>query len=184
MSDFLRTLLVFFAAINPAAVWLAVGARVEGQPHRLATAGTAAVVAGLIVVVGAVGSAAALNALDVEPETFRTSAGIVMASMGVQAIWRADIPYDTEQSWKDGIFPVGIPIIAGPAMIVAAVTYADYTGTWQTVTGGLVIVLASAAAVAWLPRRLDVAYEIVARLSGALLIVFAVAIVVSGVKDV
>ena len=177
-------LLVFFAAVNPAAVLLAIGPRLEGKPYRLAAACAGAGVAGVVIIAAAFGSEPTLDALDVEPETFRTSAGIVMAAVGVLAIWRARITYELEASWRSGIFPIGIPLLLGPAGLAAALSYADDTGIAETAVAGVVIVALTAAALAWLRRPRDLALSVIARFSGALLVVFAVAVVVSGVRDV
>jgi multiple antibiotic resistance protein len=184
VSDFLRMLLVFFAAVNPAAVFLAVSPKLEGRGDRLTSLAAGAVVAGVVVAAAALGSGQVLDALDIEPETFRTSAGIVMAAVGVFAVWRAHNDYEIEPSWRGGVFPIGIPLLLGPATLVVALSYADDPGVGQTLVAGLVVVGATAAAVAWLPKIWGVALGAVARLSGALLVVFAVALIVSGVRDV
>lgn len=184
MSDFLRMLRVFFAVVNPAALLLAVRPRLEGRSDRLMTLGTGAALAGLVIVAAVLGSEMMLDALDIEPETFRTSAGIVMAAVGVLAVWQAHNDYEIESSWRGGVFPIGIPLLLGPATLVVALSYSDEPGIWQTLVAGVILVAAAAAAVAWLPKIWDVALGAVARLSGALLIVYAVALIVSGVQAV
>lgn len=184
MSDFARMLLVFFATVNPAYVLLSATGQLAGRQGRVALAGVAGIVAVALALGAAGGSSRVLDALDVEPETFRTSAGIVMAVVGGLGIWRPceRVPFDRGPG--AAVFPLAIPLLAGPATLVAAISYADDPGRAETAWAATIIIAATAGAVAIAPARFQAALAGVARLTSAFLIVLAVGLIVSGVRDI
>ncbi len=184
--------LALFAAINPAAALIAFRGAVADRWGTAAFATQRLVVAavGVAVAVGLYAALAAwgddlLDGLDVAPETFRIAAGIVMAASGVFAIWRMGLADDGAlPGLGAGVFPLGIPLLASAAGLMAAVSYAVDHGSGRTFLAAAVIVAATGA-LAWLYRDSwrPVAGPI-ARLTGALLIAVAAALVVEGVRDV
>ncbi|GAB4322659.1 MAG: hypothetical protein Kow0010_03510 [Dehalococcoidia bacterium] len=184
MSDFARMLLVFFATVNPAYVLLSAAGPLSGRGGRAPLAGAAGVIAVVLALAAAFGSNRILDALEVEPETFRTSAGIVMVVVGVLIIWRPTERYPFDPGPGAAIFPLAIPLLAGPATLVAAISSADDPGRAETALAATIIVAATASAVAIAPARFEAALTSIARLTGALLIVLAVALIVSGVRDI
>ncbi|MCC7365365.1 MAG: MarC family protein [Dehalococcoidia bacterium] len=190
MSDYLRLLLIFAVVINPLAVRVAFEPWRERLDRRElpAVAGVGAAVAAVLLGLAAVIAADLLDFLDVAPETFRIAAGIVMATSAVLAVWRgragATLVPGESRSWQAGVFPLGLPLLAGPAGLVAAMTYGIDDGE----------VKAWAAAVPWLAvgaalalvelTRWTAAADAVARVCGALLVVVSAGLIVEGVRDI
>lgn len=184
--------LALFAAINPAAALIAFRGAVGDRwgTRAFASERPAMVVAG-VVVAGALYALLAfagenlLEELDIAPETFRIAAGIVMAASGVFAIWRMGLADDGAlPGIGAGVFPLAIPLLGSAAGLVAAISYGADQGSWETFAAAAVIVVVTGA-LAWQYRDSwrPVAGP-VARLTGALLIAVAAALVVEGVRDV
>ncbi len=188
MSDALRVLTAFFAVVNPASVALVAGAiRFPDERTRRAAIAIATVFAGGLAALAAVAADAILDGLEIEPETFRIAAGAVMATAGVYAALRPGALTPAGQgSRADGLFPLGIPTLLSPAMLVAAMSYGADEGVGTAIGAALVVfVLAAATAIA-LPagRAPKLAADGIARLTGALLVVLSVALIVDGVLAV
>jgi small neutral amino acid transporter SnatA (MarC family) len=191
MTEYLRLVLVFFAAVNPAAVALAAAAATAAAPAlRRPAARAAAAVIGLVVAVGLFGGATLaaeplLDALDIAPETFRIAAGIVMAIVGAYAVWRASVGCEpASDSWEAGVFPFGLPLLAGPASLIAAVSYAVDRGEGKTLGAAVVPVAVAAGLIVAGVGRWRPAADAVARVTGALLIALACGLIVEGVRDI
>lgn len=187
MNDFLRLVVIFFAAVNPAAVAASV-LRLEhsGDSRLRVRLPVAAAVIALAVFALACWSAPhLLDWLDIAPESFRVAAGVVMATSGVLVIWFGAITTDTDRIDLAGAaFPIAVPLLAGPAGLMAAVSYGTDDGFGQTFGAAAIIVVAAAAL---LITRLDRARPVlggVARVTGALLIAVAAGLIVSGVRDI
>jgi len=191
MTEYWRLVLVFFATVNPAAVALAAAsasapvASLQGLARRAVAAGIGVAVAGALFVGATLGAGRVLDALDIAPETFRIAAGIVMLIVGANAIWGGTVASEpAPDGWQAGVFPIGLPLLAGPASLIAAVSYAVDEGEAKTL-GAAVIPLALAALLIvagvarWRP-----APDAIARLSGALLIALACGLMVAGVRDI
>ena len=183
MSDAVRLLLIFVAAINPAAVALSVPELSRLVRRRAVGAGV--LVAALIYVVAALGAAAFLDVLDIAPETFRIAAGIAMAPTGVYAIFRARVAAEaTEDSWQAGIFPIALPLLVSPAALAAAISIGADDGPGPALAA-LALPLALAAGLGYAgPGRWRAAADGLSRVLGLLLMVFAVALVVDGVRAI
>jgi len=186
VSDYLQLLVIFFAAINPPAVALAArdlsGSR-SGRP--LAVAGAGFAIAAALYLVAASVAESLLDFLDVAPETFRIAAGIVMATTGVFALWRARVAAaPSEDGLQDAVFPLAIPLLASPAGLIAALSYGADDGV-RMAFGAAVVPLAVAAALAATPlRRGEAAVDAAARLLAAVLVVVSAGLIVEGVRDI
>lgn len=184
--------LALFAAINPAAALIAFRGAVTDRwgsntfaAQRLLVAVVGIGVALLLYASLTIWGDNLLDALDVAPETFRIAAGIVMAASGVFAIWRLGLADDGAlPGLAAGVFPLGIPLLASAAGLVAAVSYGVDHGPGRTFAAAAAIVAATGA-LAWAYRDSwrPVAGPI-ARLTGALLIALAAGLVVEGVRDI
>lgn len=190
MSDYLRLLLIFAVVINPLAVRLAF----EPWRERLAAkdlpvvALTGAIVAGVVLAAAAAVATNLLDALDVAPETFRIAAGIVMVTSGILAVWRgragATIVAGEAEGRQAGIFPLGLPLLAGPAGIVAAMTYGIDDGEAKAWLAAAPLIGLGAALTLVSLARWTLAADAVARISGALLVVVSAGLIVEGVRDI
>jgi small neutral amino acid transporter SnatA (MarC family) len=184
--------LALFAAINPAAALIAFRGAVADRWDTATFASQRPVVAGVGVAVAIALYAALtlwgedlLDGLDVAPETFRIAAGIVMAASGVFAIWRIGLADDGAlPGLGAGVFPLAVPLLASAAGLMAAVSYAVDHGSGRTFVAVAAIVTVTGV-LAWLYRdSWRPAAGALARITGALLIALAAALVVEGVRDV
>lgn len=188
MSDFARLLVTFLAAVNPAAVALAAQDRFATTSTRPVVAKTALAGAGVAALLFAIAVLAAdplLDFLNVAPETFRIAAGIVMATAGVFAVWRARVASAAmEGDWRDAIFPLGLPLLAGPAGLITAMSYALDEGRAVTFVAAVGIVAVGAALCVVQTRTAARPLDALARIAGALLVVIAAGLIVEGVRDI
>lgn len=187
MSDFLRLLVIFIAAVNPPAVALAMadkGGDADARPAWQVPLIGGCVAAALLVLAVLV-SESLLDWLQIAPESFRVAAGIVMAVAGLAVIWRG--------RWSDGghnagieaaIFPLALPLLAGPAALVAAISYGVDEGRGETIAAALIAVALAALLVATKPAKGRPALDASARILGALLVAVAAGLVVSGVRAI
>ena len=177
--------LAFFAALNPARVRLGLPEDDDGRARPRPMALGIAVTFGL----AALGVAVAgrlLDGLDVSPETFRVAAGAVMA---VAAAWvlvrpeRADEP-ELDGIWA-GLVPITFPLLISPELFVLTLSTGADEPAGQ-VLGALAIALGVAFGLGILPRTPAVTSLLRAesRLLGAVLMIAAIALVISGIRDV
>ena len=183
MSEYLRLLLALLAAVNPPAVAASLPDGWRARPVVLAVA--AATLATLTVAVALVADSF-LDWLQVEPETFRIAAGIVMALGGgiaiIYARWRTVSDAETE-GWLAGIFPLAIPLVLGPWVVAALMSYSVDHGEGMTIGAVLPAAAAGLAltATAWRPSA---AIDAAARVLGLLLLVIAAGLIVDGVRAI
>lgn len=178
MSDYFELLLVFIAAVNPPAVALVL----DRRDARVAALGGA--VAALLVLLAALLADDILAALDIEPESFRIAAAIVLALVGGAAVLRLRTVAPAPAGWQAGIFPLAIPLLAGPAVLAAAISYGADEGAGRTLGAALPVVIAAAALTLYPVARWRPAADGLARILGALLIVVAAGLAIDGVRAV
>ncbi len=183
MSGVGITILLVFAAINPPAVLSTMNRAVEGRLNpRVALV---AFLGGAALLLAATFAADAfIGALDLEPETFRISAGIVMAVTGVAFILFGPLSYPVEPGRKGALFPFAFPLLASPAAFAAVLTRSADKGEPQTVLAVLVVTAAVAAGVFALSGRSAPVVGALARVIGAVLVFRAVALVIDGIRAV
>jgi multiple antibiotic resistance protein len=187
LSEYLRLLVAFFAAVNPAAVAMATMAKggEEDQRHSWVIAAIGAGVAMVLFLIAVLVSESLLGWLQIEPETFRVAAGIVMAVCGAYTVWFGRWGQHSEEvGWFAGVFPLGLPLLAGPAGLIAALSYSVDKGEGRTLGAVAVVVVIGAILVALRPRNSAPALDAIARITGALLIAIAAGLVVSGVRAI
>ena len=184
--------LALFAAINPAAALIAFRGAVSDRwdtstfaNQRLLVAAAGVVIAVALYAVLAFGGEDLLEQLAIAPETFRIAAGVVMAASGVFAIWRMGFADDGAlPGIGAGVFPLAVPLLATAAGLMAAISYGADHGAARTFTAAAVTVAVTGVLVwryrdPWRPVA-----GALARLTGALLVAVAAALVVEGVRDV
>jgi small neutral amino acid transporter SnatA (MarC family) len=187
MTDYLRLLVIFLAAINPAAVVggiRPVRATWDNETRRKAAVAGAAIALALFAVAAAAGQRL-LDFLVVAPETFRIAAGIVMAiSGGMAVLGLRTFEGDPEPGWRGGLFPLAMPLMASPAALVAAISYGVDDGASKTLNAMLVPLAVATALVALRVERWQTASSAISRLLGALLVVVAVGLIIEGVRAI
>jgi multiple antibiotic resistance protein len=187
MNEYLRLLVAFIAAVNPAAVAVAMAARGGGHDARLAwrTPAIGLFVALVIYAVLASVAVPLLDWLQIEPETFRIAAGIVVAVGGVFALWRGRWG-DPGRDPGDGvaIFPLALPLLAGPWGLAAVLSYSVDHGIGLAIGAAAPAVAVAAGLVAMNPAKGAVALDAIARITGALAVAIAAGLIVSGVRAI
>jgi small neutral amino acid transporter SnatA (MarC family) len=183
VTDFLQLLVFLVAAVNPAAA--------AGAPEPAGRALSGRVLGfGTIVAVVLVGGVALLadpilDGLGVEPETFRVGAGVVLLIGGALAVWNGCAPH--RGPWdgdRAAIFPLGLPVLATPAALAAAVSYGADEGSGQTLAAAMIALGGAAALVALRAGGFVAATDAVARVTGGVLVAVAAGLIVSGVRAI
>ena len=176
----MRALLAFIAAVNPAAVAVAVGPR----SSRTLVAAAAAVTFALALVAAA-GSEGVLDALDVTPETFRVAAAVVLGLTGARWLVLGPRPVAVDpptEGWRAVAVPLLIPVLVTPALAVVSISVGADDGAAVAALGAAIaLALAWVAAVAGGP---PLVWSWAARLIGALGVAVALALAVDGVRSV
>jgi small neutral amino acid transporter SnatA (MarC family) len=184
VSDFLRLLVTFLCAVNVPAVALALrrGRDGAGPDLRNLAAGAALALVFLGIVIA--GADSILEALDLAPESFRIAAGIIMLTPGLFAVWRGHVAAAPLVGGRgDAVFPVAVPLLAGPAALAAGLSYgADHSFATVFIAAGAAIVLAGVAGAAI--RGRTAMLDGSARVLGALLCALAIGLIVEGVRDI
>lgn len=169
------------AAVNPAAVALALWPR-----ERAAAVATAAAVTWGLVLGAAGFSEPLLDALDVSAATFRIATGVVVGLAGARWLVFGASPVDVDTrpgTWKRIGVPLLIPALVSPQLAMVAIsTGADDGMLVAASTAAPALLLAWIAATVTKRRRLG--WLVAARFLGALGILVAFALVVDGVKSV
>jgi small neutral amino acid transporter SnatA (MarC family) len=134
-----------------------------------------------------------LDWIDVTPENFQMAAAIVMGPVAIRMLIAGDAMTTPEEAGgpvpaRAWLVPVVFPLIAGPAALAAAISYATRFGEGETL-GAAAIAAGVAAAVCagapWLYSRLGgVVVGALGRLNGAVLLVVAVELMVDGIRSV
>jgi multiple antibiotic resistance protein len=182
VSDYLRLVVAFLAAVNPA--WAALAFSGVAPRERRAIAAVGFLTAAAVVAAATGGARALLGFLDLEPETFRIGAGLVMAAAGLVALVPRQAPGNLPAGLAAGVAPLGAPLLAGPATLVAAVSYGADEGRLETFLAALPALVAGAALAAVAPAALAPVLRGLTLVAGGLLVVFGASLVVSGVKAV
>jgi small neutral amino acid transporter SnatA (MarC family) len=183
VTEFLRIAATLFVAISPAAAAVA-AANAPAQPgSRVVVLGAA--VAAAAYIAAALGAGWLLDAVDIEPETFRVSAGLVMAVGGLFAVWTGGAGHaaDWEGRWM-ALFPLALPLLVSPAGLAATISHSADGDTGMAIGAAAIAVALAAGALLARLGRFRAPADGVVRVSGALLVVFAGAMIVDGVRAV
>lgn len=183
MADFLRLVLLFLAAVNPPAVTRSalLGGLAGDRLAPLIAGALAAVLAALAALAGE----RVMDLLDVEPASFRVAVGTVAAIAGGLAIVLGRAPGGTMPGEPgNAFFPLALPWIAGPAVLLVAVQSSVDDGTGESIAAAAIaVVVAVALLLPGVPRP-AAALDGLARLAGALLLVLGAGLIVDGVLAV
>lgn len=204
MSDYLinafATLFVTIDPIGLAPMFLAVTAGMSAKDRRR-VAIRATVTASLILLLFFVAGQAVLNVLGISVSAFRVAGGILLFIIAIEMVFgkRQTRKAETaEKAVEDttgaihevAIFPLAIPLIAGPATISAIIllsSQAPDTLTYAGLGGVILFILSSCLFTFLLADRIerllgDTAQLVITRLLGVLLAALSVQFVADGVK--
>ena len=194
MDDFLRALLGVFAAVAPfgALPVYAALAQESDTARRPQTVLLACLAAFALLAGAALVADPLLDWLDVSPENFQFAAGLIMSPLAARLLLTGrSMPTprgDLDATSVPWLAPLALPLVAGPAALAAAMTYAARYGVAEALIASAAV-LALTAVLLLASRRLagvlgTAGTDAAARLSGALLIVIAVELAVDGVRSV
>lgn len=183
MTDLATIAAVLVVASNP----LALAASLQSRPRD--TVLYRAVAAGLaMLAVVALASPTVLEALDIEPQTFRIAAGVVFLVTGAGAIlpFVGPRPIDPASSGQliPWLFPIAWPGIATAAACIAAANYAANDGRPVTLLACVIAVAIVGAVLLALAGRYRLITLAASRFLGGIIIVTGVDLIISGVQAV
>jgi multiple antibiotic resistance protein len=196
-------IVMFLVTIGPletAAIFgvLTTGAR---RPARRRLATQAVAIAGAVLVVFAIGGTKFLGLLQVSMPAFEVAAGILLLLQSIELIFAhpsglsaltAGEEREAERSDEIAVFPLAIPLIAGPASITAAMLLMGQADADPVRVAVLFLSLLLALALTYavlilvepLGRVLGVTgTNVIARISGILLAALAVQFIFDGLRE-
>ncbi|MFM5892890.1 MAG: MarC family protein [Novosphingobium sp.] len=200
---FLSAFITLFVVVDPPGCAPIYAGLVKGASHRQSTvmAVRACFIATLILLVFALFGEDLLGALHIELNSFRVAGGIMLFVIALDMVFekrtqrreeRADKIKATPEVEDVSVFPMAMPMIAGPGSIATIMLLTQRAqGTEQTLIvlaalgAVMVLTLASLAAAGPLMKLLGTRVEaVITRLLGVLLAALAAQYVIDGVKAV
>ena len=200
-SEFVKFAAALFAILNPfgnTAIFLSVTAeRSEAERRRIALVTTAAVLVTLLVAAAIGQDILALFGISIG--AFRVAGGVIILLIGLSMLHarRSGVHHsaaeETDGQQKDdpAVFPLAIPVIAGPGAMATAILYAEHAeGIGGALAIGAVIVLmcgvllAALRAAGRLSRLLGpTGMNVLTRLMGMILAAIAVEMMAGGLGE-
>jgi small neutral amino acid transporter SnatA (MarC family) len=177
-------LVALVAAANAGRVALGVPRRDRSRRDVAAVAAVGGVTGGLVVYLVSLASGPLLDAFDVSAPAFRIAAGAVGAIAGAVALVRpAPSPEPALGGRGAALVPVAVPLVAGPALVVLALSaHADrgagVVAVSLAIAVGLIAIVASRVGVDGVSGR---SLRWAARATAAAAVVAAVLLVVDGI---
>ena len=200
---FLSAFITLFVVIDPPGCAPIYAGLVKGATHRQAMtmAARACVIAMMILVVFALFGENLLGALHIELNSFRIAGGIMLFVIALDMVFekrtqrreeRADKIKATPEVEDVSVFPMAMPMIAGPGSIATIMLLTQRAqGTTETLvvlaalSAVMLLTLAALAAAGPLMKLLGTRVEaVITRLLGVLLAALAAQYVIDGVKAV
>jgi small neutral amino acid transporter SnatA (MarC family) len=185
VSEFATVTLGLVAAVAPfGALPVFIDARAEGaNQHRIILG--MCVAAFLLMGVAVLAAGPFLEWLDVSPENFQLAAGLIMLPQALQLLVRGRT---LAHEGSGGLLPLAVPLLAGPASVVAAMSYGARFGEGRAAGASALVLFATAGLLMagerfprWVGRA---GMGALGRFNGALLVVVAVELIVDGVRSV
>lgn len=197
LSSFV-TLLVTIGPVETAVVFYSLTAGIHREQRRSLTRRSVAI-AGLVLMLFAVGGAFVLSLLHISLPAFRFAGGILLflqaltltvSSPGLSSLNESE-KQDAEGPGDIAVFPLAFPLIAGPGSLSAAVLVISRTATWIEATGVVAMLLICLALIFAAMRIAEplmtllgrTGADVVSRISGILLAGLAVQFVFDGLAD-
>jgi small neutral amino acid transporter SnatA (MarC family) len=194
MGDFPQTLLGIFAAVAPFGALPVFARLAEREPgvHPPLFLALVALCAFAALAAAALVADPFLDWLDVTPENFQFAAAVIMSPLAIRLLvfgTTMGLPGDGSQAGRLAwAVPLGVPLVAGPAALAAAMSYGTRFGIPEVLAAAALVVVFTAALffVSDRAARLlrGAGMDVLARLSGALLVVIAVELAIDGVRSV
>ncbi len=195
------TLFVAIEPLSTAAVFASLIAEASPRERRR-TAVRGVVISAIVLFAFAFGGEPLLGALGIELSAFRIAGGILLLLVSIDMVMarpsglRAATPGELEESGTRqdiSVFPLAIPLIAGPGALTAIVLLMSEGAGNVTLQAAIVAVLLAILAVtllcllaaAQIVRLLgETGVNVVSRVSGIILAALAVQFVIDGVRQI
>lgn len=194
LSNFV-TLFVTIGPIETAVIFASLTAGVH-RPERIALAGKSVSIAGLVLLLFALGGSIILALLHISLSAFRVADGALLflqaltltfSAPGLSSISERE-KRDAEQPGDIAVFPLAFPLIAGPGSLSAAVLLMGRAGSWIERAGVLLMVVLCVVMTYAAMRGSDAILRVlgrtgagvVSRISGLLLDALAVQFIFDG----
>lgn len=169
------------------------------SPLRFATARTAAIAVGIVLIVSAVLGEHLLAFFGISIAAFRVAGGILILMMALsmlqarqsRAKQTPEEAAEAEDKATIGIVPLGVPLLAGPGAISTAIVYAQQALSWVDMLFTIFCCALVGVAV-WVSLRAAepignalgrTGLNIASRFMGILLAALAVEIITSGLRE-
>ncbi len=192
------TVFVTIGPIETAVVFAALTSGVH-RPERKSLAARSVTIAGVVLLLFALGGGAVLSLLRVSLPAFRVAGGVLLflqaltltfSNPGLSSI-NASETRDAQQAGDIAVFPLAFPLIAGPGSLAACVLVMGRTIAWaqQVAVGFMIVICLAVTYLAMLGaeplvRRLgQTGSDVVGRISGVLLAGLAVQFIFDGVRQ-
>ncbi len=185
LETFLTAFIPLFVAIDPIGLIPVYLGMAQGVPQdrRNVVANEAAITALLIAVGFLFLGNFIFNSLGITVNDFRVAGGLILFGLAAQDILASD-RRDADARTDFGVVPLGMPIIAGPAMLTALLTLDSLTGravTLIALLANLLLVLVALRAATFFQRVLGLrAMRAVSKIVALLLAAIAVNLVRRG----
>lgn len=197
---FISAFITFFVAIDPpgcAAIYASMTQGATAEQRRNMAIRSVVVAAMILLIFGFFGEAL-LGAMGVSLASFRIAGGIMLFIIALEMVFekrtqrredRAQEIIDTNEVEDVSIFPMAIPMIAGPGSIAALMLFIGRSETWNdkmivlgAVAAILVIMLISLLSASFIIRILGPKIEtVLTRVLGVILAALAIQFVVDGI---
>ena len=187
LEHFLVTFIPLFVALDPIGLipiylGMAQGTKLD---RRNTVVNEAVVTALLISVTFLFLGRFIFHALSITDNDFRIAGGLILFGLGAQDILATD-RRDVDARTDFGVVPLGMPLIAGPAMLTTILTLVDSVGLVMTLLAlitNLAVVLATLRAASWFQRLLGLrAMRAISKIVALLLAAIAVNLVRRGLQ--
>jgi multiple antibiotic resistance protein len=192
-------LIVTVGPVEVAPIFIALTAHFPAQARRRLAVTATLTASGILLAFG-LGGGALLQGLGIGMAAFRISGGILLLLLAVDLIFArqsglSSITPGEEREAKHehhiAVFPLGIPLLAGPGAIAAIVLLMDKAGgriEWQVATlGALAAVMVLTLGILLAAQRLTAVLgvtgiNVITRVAGILLSALAVQFILDGLK--
>lgn len=201
-DELLKFFVLFFVVVEPITLVPLFAAMTEGadEAFRRRTAGKAVCVAGLVLLLFALGGAWFLDVMGISIEAFRIAGGIMLFLIALEMVFAREsgtrtTPQERDESQKRAdisVFPLAFPFIAGPgALAIVLLTFGASRGN-ILLSVGLFAVVVVVLAITYVLMRLTplvmrgmgvTGANVVNRLSGVVLAALAVQFVIDGARS-
>ncbi|MGH8129240.1 MAG: MarC family protein [Steroidobacteraceae bacterium] len=199
IDELLKFFVLFFVVVEPITLVPLFAAMTEGadESFRRRMALKAVVVAGLVLLLFAVGGASFLHVMGISMEAFRVAGGIMLFLIALEMVFARESGTRTTSKEQDevrkradiSVFPLAFPFIAGPGALAIVLLTFGASRADVLLSAGLFGVVVLVLAITYLLMRLTplvmrgmgvTGANVVNRLSGVVLAALAVQFVIDG----